>query len=207
VRVPDWVVDLESFRRWADAGDFPEKDRIWFRKGGVWVDMSKEQVFTHVAVKTELNAVLSTLVKGERLGRYWADGVFLSNVGADIAGKPDGTFVSWKTLQAERVRLVDGMEEGPRELEGSPAMVLEVVSRSSVHKDTVTLRQACWEAGIREYWLVDVRQEPLRFHILRNTTAGYVAGRRLFVASGFAEGRTGAGSCRRKWRCGRPRRD
>jgi Uma2 family endonuclease len=178
VRVPAWVVDLESFRRWADSDDFPEKERIWFLKGGIWIDMSKEQVFTHVAVKTEITVVLGGLVKSERLGRYWADGVFLSNVAADIAGKPDGTFVTWKSLQAERVRLVEGMEEGHLELEGSPDMVLEVVSRSSVHKDTVTLRQAYWEAGIREYWLVDVRQEPLRFDILRNTTAGYVAARR-----------------------------
>jgi hypothetical protein len=28
VRVPGWVVDLESFRRWADADDFPEKGRL-----------------------------------------------------------------------------------------------------------------------------------------------------------------------------------
>jgi Uma2 family endonuclease len=178
VRVPEWVVDLESFRRWADADDFPEKGRIWFLKGGIWVDMSKEQVFTHGAVKTEMAAVLSTLVKRERLGRFWCDGVFLSNVAADIAGKPDGIFVSRKALQTDQVRLVEGMEEGYPELEGSPDMVLEVVSRSSVHKDTVTMRQAYWEAGVREYWLVDVRQEPLRFDILRHTAPGYVATRR-----------------------------
>jgi hypothetical protein len=33
IRVPTWVVDLESFRRWADADDFPEKGNIWFLKG------------------------------------------------------------------------------------------------------------------------------------------------------------------------------
>jgi Uma2 family endonuclease len=178
VRVPGWVVDLESFRRWADADDFPEKGRIWFLKGGVWVDMGKEQVFTHVAVKTEITVVLGGLVKREQLGRFWADGLFLSNVTADIAGKPDGTFVSPEARQSNRVRLVEGMEEGYLELEGTPDMVLEVVSRSSVHKDTVTLRQAYWEAGIREYWLVDVRQEPLRFEILRRSAAGYVTTRR-----------------------------
>lgn len=57
VSVPDWVVDLESFRRWADADDFPETGRIWFLQGEVWVDMSKEQIFTHVGVKTEIAAV------------------------------------------------------------------------------------------------------------------------------------------------------
>src|SRR5205814_3191780 len=64
------------------------------------------------------------------------------------------------------------------ELEGSPDMVLEVISRSSVHKDTVVLRQAYWESEIREYWLVDVRREPLKFDILRHTAKGYAATRK-----------------------------
>ena len=40
------------------------------------------------------------------------------------------------------------------------------------------LHQAYWEAGIREYWLVDARKQPLRFDILRHTPKGYVATRK-----------------------------
>ncbi len=58
-------------------------------------------------------------------------------------------------------------------MEGTPDMVLEVVCARSVHKDTVVLRQAYWQAGIREYWLVDARQEPIRFDIFRHTAKGY----------------------------------
>jgi len=43
VKIPDWVVDLESFRRWADADDFPKSGRIFWLNGEVGVDMSKEQ--------------------------------------------------------------------------------------------------------------------------------------------------------------------
>jgi Uma2 family endonuclease len=43
----------------------------------------------------------------------------------------------------------------------------------SVRKDTQQLRQDYWTAGIREYWLVDARQEPLVFDILRHTPKGY----------------------------------
>ena len=57
-------------------------------------------------------------------------------------------------------------------------MVLEVLSRSSVHKDTVVLRQAYWEAEIQEYWLVDARSEPLKLEILRHTPKGYGATRK-----------------------------
>jgi Uma2 family endonuclease len=178
VTVPDWVVDLESFRRWADADNFPEKARICFLKGEVWVDMSKEQLFTHGAVKTEITVVLGGLVKAGRLGRLWADGAFLSSVTADIASKPDAVFVSRKSLESKQVILVEGLEEGYLELEGPADMVLEVVSRSSVRNDTVILRQAYWEAGVREYWLVDVRPEPLQFDILRHTSRGYAATRK-----------------------------
>jgi Uma2 family endonuclease len=98
----------------------------------------------------------------------------LSNVDADIAVVPDALFVSTAGLQ-DRVRLIEGKDEGYVELEGSPDMVLEVVSRSSVSKDTDVLRQAYWEAGVREYWLVDARPERPEFDILRHTARGYRA--------------------------------
>lgn len=178
VSIPSWVVDMESFRRWADADDFPEDGRIWYLQGEVWVDMSKEQIFTHVLVKTEITIVLGNLVKVGQVGLFLADGALLSNMAADISGKPDATFVSQDTLQSDRVHLVEGWEQGHVELEGTPDMVLEVVSDSSVHKDTVILRKAYWQAGIREYWLVDARQEPIRFDIFRRTAKGYTATRK-----------------------------
>jgi Uma2 family endonuclease len=70
------------------------------------------------------------------------------------------------------------MEEGFLELEGTPDMVLEVVSPSSVKKDKVLLRQAYAEAGIPEYWLVDARKEPPTFDILVHKPRGYVAARK-----------------------------
>ena len=81
----------------------------------------------------------------------------------------DGVFLSTVSVQQKRVRVVEGKGRGHVELEGSPDMVLEVVSPSSVEKDIVILRQAYWEAGIPEYWLVDARAEPLKFDILRHT--------------------------------------
>lgn len=174
VSVPEWVTDLDSFRRWADSEDFPETGRICYLNGEVWVDMSKEQLFTHVDVKTEIVGVLRPLVKAARLGRLLGDGVFLSNVDANFAAVPDAVFISHAALQ-DRVRLLEGKKGGYVEMEGAPDMVLEVVSDSSVRKDTQQLRQDYGEAGIREYWLVDARKEPLVFDILRHTSKGYRA--------------------------------
>ena len=174
VSIPDGVIDLASFRVWAESEAFPETGRICYLDRGVWVDMSSEQLFTHLAVKNEFNIVLGAKVKGERLGLYFPDGLLLSNVEADIAVIPDAVFASNAALE-DRVRLLEGKKGGYVEMEGSPDMVLEVVSDSSVHKDTHQLRRAYWEAGIREYWLVDARPDPLAFDILRHTPKGYRA--------------------------------
>lgn len=174
VSVPNWVTDLEAFRRWTDAEDFPEDYRIWWLKGEVWIDMSKEQVFTHVLVKTVFTAVLWRLSTEEQLGIYLTDGVLLSNFAADISGNPDGMFLSKDTFASDRIRLIEGKDDGVVEIQGSPDMVLEILSKSSEQKDKVTLKQAYWEAGIPEYWLVDARVSPPQFDIFRRSKTKYV---------------------------------
>ncbi len=173
IHIPNWVVDLDSFRTWADSDDFPENGRICYLQGEVWVDMSGEQIFTHLELKSEFNIVLGALIKSRNLGMYLPDGLLLTDVTADISCKPDGTFVSTGTLREERVRLVEGKDEGYVEIEGSPDMVLKIVNRSSVHKDAKILFDAYWQAGILEYWIVDVRQKPIRFEILYPKNKGF----------------------------------
>jgi hypothetical protein len=46
VHIPDGIGDLAGFPRWVQSDDFSEPGRICFLDGRVWVDMSKEQVFT-----------------------------------------------------------------------------------------------------------------------------------------------------------------
>ncbi len=178
ISVPFWVVDIDSFRRWTDEDDFPKKGSVWWLCGEVWADMSKEQIFTHVAVKTEYTSTLYNLSKRGKLGLMLGDGLLLSNFAADISGNPDATFISNETLQSDLIRLIEGKEGGYVELQGSPDMVLEVLSASSEAKDNVILKQAYWEAGIREYWLVDARGDKPQFDILHHTAKGYATRRK-----------------------------
>ena len=53
-------------------------------------------------------------------------------------------------------------------------MVLEVVSKRSEKKDNSILREDYFTAGVREYWLVDARQDPASFEILKRGTDGFV---------------------------------
>jgi Uma2 family endonuclease len=178
LHIPSWVVDLNSFRRWAESDAYPEAGRVCYLKGGVWADMTKQQIFTHVRIKSEIAFALLQTVREDQRGLYLPDGVFLTNTAAGISVIPDGVYVSKESIDAGEVRLVEGAEHGFTELEGSPDMVLEVVSDSSVRKDTVWLNEAYWVAGIREYWLVDVRKQPARFDLLKHAAKGYVATRK-----------------------------
>jgi Uma2 family endonuclease len=184
--IPDWVVDLDSFGRWVDSDDFPDEGRIDYLKGEVWVDMSREQVFSHTQVKTEFAIVLGGLIRTDDLGEYFTDGLRWSNIDVDLTVRPDGVFISNEALD-DRVRLIPGAKDGYVEVEGAPDLVLEIISDSSVQKDTKRLPRLYWEAGVREYWLVDVRGERLAFSVFRHTTKGYVASRKKdgWVKSGL----------------------
>lgn len=174
VHVPEHVrKSLAAFREWAGDNDLPEKTRVDFYKGEVWVDMSREQVFAHGLLKTRIATAIDTLVQQGELGFYFCNGVLVTNEAADLSGNPDGTFVSADALTSGRVVLTEGAEHGFTELVGAVDMVLEVVSDSSVTKDNQTLREAYWEAGIAEYWIADGRGEEVTFDILRRGPKGY----------------------------------
>jgi Uma2 family endonuclease len=176
--VPEWVRDRESFHRWAASDEFPEEGRIDYLGGEIWIDTSREQLFSHNQVKLAFTLALGGLVKSGGLGRFFQDGARLSHPEADLSAEPDAVFVSMAAQQTMRVRFTAAAGSGFLVIEGSPDMVLEVVSDSSEGKDTGRLRDLYWKAGIPEYWLVDARRAPLRFDILRHGTRGYSAARK-----------------------------
>ena len=167
------TTSLAAFREWAGTPGLPEKTKLCYHRGEVWVEMGKEQIHSHVDVKTEICRVLANLVREERTGKYRVDGLLLTNVRADLSCNPDGVYVSNDTLTSKRVKLVGGKDGGFVELLGTPDMVLEVVSDSSERKDNQTLFEAYYDAGIPEYWLVDARGTEIEFHIYKRGAKRY----------------------------------
>src|SRR5262245_62509123 len=116
--IPEWVTSLAAFRRWTDEPDFPEKGNIWWLRGNLWADMSKEQLFSHLAMKGEFFFVLLGLVREADLGLMFTDGLLLTNETAGLSGNPDATFISHEALSEGRVVLVEGERDGFEEVKG-----------------------------------------------------------------------------------------
>ena len=172
IRVPEEVADLQSFRRWVYSDDFPEHGKVSFIQGEVWVDMNAERLQSHARLKLDFHTVLDRIVKEKDLGMFFPDGALWTNVKANVSNIPDGMFLAWESLEQGRVAYVGEPEEAV-EVEGSPDMVMEVVSRSSVHKDTVSLLECYYAAGVREYWLIDARKKLPVFDILQRGRRGF----------------------------------
>jgi Uma2 family endonuclease len=168
VEVPLDVRDLEGFRHWALSDEFPDTGRIDFIHGNIEIDMSPENAFTHGSPKIKLIQALSLIVEEDDLGYLFSDRMRCSSVSADLSVEPDIIFVSHDALDNGRVKLIEqagGKEDDYIELEGPPDLVIEIVSKSSVAKDTKRLPPAYFKAGVREFWLIDARRDELRFVI------------------------------------------
>lgn len=177
LHIPPRAFTLAGFREWVESDDFPEKLRVTFLGGEIILDMSKEELETHAKVKAEVCRVLANVCHELDTGDLYLDGVLIVNEEADVSNKADGTFVSYESLLAGRVRAgqsvrVEGLFV---ELVGTPDWVMEIVSGSSVRKDTVRLRVAYHRARIPEFWLIDARGEEIDFKILLWRKSGYVA--------------------------------
>ena len=176
--IPDWICDLDSFRRWTDSQDYPMRGRYSFLQGQLWVDLGMEQLFTHNQVKTELTIEFGRLIRDSGSGYFFSDGVRLSHPLADLSSEPDAVFVSFESIRQGKVKLVRGQLGGYVELEGSPEWVVEIVSSSSVTKDTKLLRDLYAKAGVMEYWLIDARSQTPSMEILNLTEGSYRSGSR-----------------------------
>jgi Uma2 family endonuclease len=175
VEIPSWIIDLPSFRQWARSPAYPERGKVSFLDGEIWVEVSMEKVI-HNLLKTLITSTLFAICSARGLGRVFGDRMMLVNPDAGLSTEPDGLFFFEDSLTSGRVRLAEGADS--LEVEGSPDMVLECISKHSVKKDTVILPSLYWAANVTEYWLVDPRPTPATLTIFRRGPQGYQAVRK-----------------------------
>ncbi len=66
--IPATAHELMEFRLWAQTEDFPEQGRIDFLQGGLEIDMSPEDLYTHGTTKLEISTRLQLLVTDRDIG-------------------------------------------------------------------------------------------------------------------------------------------
>jgi Uma2 family endonuclease len=175
IRVPSSAHTLAGFREWVKSADFPEKLRVAYVDQEILLDMSKEEEH-HALAKAEICRVQMNLNHEMDLGEFLLDGVLITNEAAGVSNNPDAALLLYASLEAGRVRWVAAARGRENvEVVGTPDWVLEIVSDSSVRKDTLQLRAAYHRARIPEYWLVDARGAEIVFQILHWRKSGYVA--------------------------------
>src|SRR5262245_21044879 len=69
VEVPPWVVDHDSYRRWAKSDAFPDRGWFSYLDGIFWADLSMEQI-RHNFIKGTFAARLTLLTEEEETGMY-----------------------------------------------------------------------------------------------------------------------------------------
>jgi Uma2 family endonuclease len=163
----DVIAGLDRFRDWAHSDLYPEHGKFSYIQGVLEGEMSPESHHEHNSIKSRLTAWLCKTIDELQLGEVFSDRSMLVNEAVGLATEPDLMFCKWETLQTECAKLqpYKNSAKGLVELHGTPDLVVEIVSPSSVKKDKVRLKKAYFECGIPEYWLIDARGAKLDFKI------------------------------------------
>ena len=180
VEIPLDLRTLDEFRAWTHSAEFPEQGRIDYIDGRIEVDMSPENAFAHGTPKVAITHVLLPFADENDFGWLFSDRTRIVSPEANLSAEPDLVFITEAALTEGRVKPIPGAsgsnenDDNIVEFEGGPDLIVEIVSNSSVKKDTVRLPKAYFAAGVREYWLVDVRRGQMLFTIHTRSKAKFV---------------------------------
>ena len=177
VVIPMDIQTLDDFRRWTRSDEFPELGRIDFLQSRIEVDMQAEEVHGHGGVKVAIVGAIFMINEDEDLGELSSDHTRIASPDAGLSCEPDVVFIAHETISSGAVKYIPKAGHSDRfvEIEGGPDLVVEIVSDSSVNKDTRRLPPAYFQAGVKEYWLVDARGEGVQFQIHTRGATGFDA--------------------------------
>lgn len=168
--VPYGVSDLDDFVDWTHAPEFPADANVLYFDGNILLDDSMERAL-HSAIKSAISASIRVWSEQHVPGIVYIDSMRFMHRDADLSSEPDVIFVSEASLNNNEVILADG--DASLEVQGSPDIVVEIISASSNNKDTDILRRKYFQAGVKEYWLADSRGVPI-LTILKRSDSGFI---------------------------------
>lgn len=119
--------------------------------------MAPTPTVLHQATLGSMFVALHAFVKGKNLGRVFPSPLDVVLPTGEVV-QPDIFFLN--TKQAERA-------SSAKRVEGVPPFLVEILSPSSGKHDTLTKRNLYEKNGVREYWIVDVKERSIAQLVLR----------------------------------------
>ena len=173
-----------AFRAWKLSDDCPGWGKFEWIGNHPRLDVMPESLLTHGFPKADLCRVLANTVAADRRGLYFTDSTTVAapadagatGTGPRVLCEPDFVFLSHQTIASGRVTLTPkrNREGDFTEIVGPPDLVLEVLSDSSVRKDTIELPADLFALGVTEYWLADARADPPTLTVHTRGDTGFV---------------------------------
>ena len=151
-------------RRWTQAeyGRLPEGPPYYELEEGELIEMPRPRRI-HQAIIKKLLAALDHYLTSQPIGDVWPEvEVVLSSTRIYV---PDLSF-----LLAENMSRFANDDDVA--IQGSPDLVVEVISPSTARRDRSQKLRAYQQAGVPWYWLVET--EPLLITEYRHTAEGYL---------------------------------
>ena len=138
--------------------EFDDNDTSWYELINGELVKKSSPTPRHQEVSAELNDLLRTYIKQNKLGRvYYAPiDVFL-----------DG----YNTVQPDLLLVLANQSAivTKNGIEGTPSLIIEIISPTSVFRDRVVKKQVYEQFGVQEYWIVDPLDELVEIYSLDNS--------------------------------------
>lgn len=140
---------------WEDIKDLPEEGKTELVEGRLF--MSPTAGYPHQRIGTRLTVEIQPFVEHNDLGEFLGRDVHVI-FDEHNHFEPDLCFIAKDRL---------GIIQGPT-LSGPPDLIIEIISESNRRHDT-QLKFGYYERyGVREYWLVDPREESIAVYALED---------------------------------------
>ena len=150
VSTEEWT--YERMRR-----ELPPESRYELRHFNL-IDMSPAPKPRHQEISSNLNDLFRAFIRKNNLGKLFFAPIDVHFAPGEVC-QPDLVFIAKQ--QAQIV--------GESAIEGSPALIVEVVSKGSVARDYIEKKEDYERFGVQEYWLVDPRNEVVLVYVLENS--------------------------------------
>lgn len=153
------MATIVSTERWTYdrmRNELPPESRYELRHFNL-LDMSPAPKPQHQRISKRLFRLLDYFVIANRLGEVLFAPIDVHFAQGEVC-QPDLVFIA-----KDQAHIV-----GESAIEGTPMMIVEVVSKGSIARDYIEKKEDYERFGVQEYWIVDPRNEVVLVYALEN---------------------------------------